>query len=85
MVHLGKRFFGAVETVHAASCTFVVHYIKLLVEEGIELQLPSVDSLLNHFDCVFMHIVYYLLLFWNFEMIHYFLVLLELLRAEVNL
>lgn len=35
-VHLAKRLRGRVKTIHAAPGAFKVHYVELLIEEGVE-------------------------------------------------
>ena len=63
MVDLGDRSIDRVKAVHAAASTLVIHNIEFLVKEGIEADLPVLQSPVEVFENLLVHVVNSILAF----------------------
>jgi hypothetical protein len=50
--------FNGVEAVHATTCALEIHYVELLVQEGVKTYLSVLQSLVQVLEYLLVHVLY---------------------------
>ena len=84
-IHFKQGFLIVYKAIHWAMSAFIVHYIELLIQESIKLELSIAQSFIQHVQNFLVHVINLAFVFGNLEELAHFLMVFVVRFSEVNL